>query len=55
MRYLTQGYTKSLDEMEVRRARLEAERDGATELNILEEILERKADPEISRLLSGER
>jgi HlyD family secretion protein len=48
--------TKALDESAARRARLEAERDGATAVAFLPDVLARAAlEPEIAWLVAGER
>jgi HlyD family secretion protein len=46
---------RSLDELTARRARLEAERDGAEEVGSPEDWAGREEEPEIERLLAGER
>lgn len=43
-----------LNELMARRARLTAERDGATTVGYPEEMVQRAADPEIARLIEGE-
>ncbi len=46
---------KALDELVVRRARAEAERDGATALDIPADLLARRdGEPEVDRLIDGE-
>lgn len=45
---------KSLDELLARQGRLQAERDGLSDIAFPDEIFERKADPEVARTLSGE-
>lgn len=45
----------SLDELSARRGRLEAERDGLTEIKVRAELQERAADPEIAALIAGEK
>jgi len=45
---------KSLDELEARLARLEAERDGSAMIAFPEELLARRGDPAVKRILSGE-
>jgi HlyD family secretion protein len=47
--------TKQLDELMVRQARLEAERDGKIELALPQELQERAAEPEIQKIVAGER
>jgi HlyD family secretion protein len=48
--------TKALDESAARRARLEAERDGATAVAFLPDVLTRAAlEPEVAWLVAGER
>ncbi|MGX1325223.1 HlyD family secretion protein [Bradyrhizobium sp. USDA 377] len=46
---------KSLDEQTARRARLEAERDGQDWLGFPAELVARAADPDVARLIVGER
>jgi HlyD family secretion protein len=46
---------KGLDELRARQARLEAERDGAAEVTFAPDLVARDKDPEISRLIAGER
>jgi HlyD family secretion protein len=46
--------TKSLDELEARRARNEAERDGAERVAFPQELLERVGDPAVASLVHGE-
>ena len=49
-------YSKSLDELRARKARLEAEKDGAEWVIFPNELLEReKSDAEVSHVLQGER
>ncbi len=43
-----------LNELQARMARLEAERDEASDLVFAEELLAQKADPKIARILSGQ-
>src|SRR5215218_5030571 len=45
---------KSLDELSARQARLEAERDGAQAPSFPAELLARRNDPEVARLIAGE-
>jgi HlyD family secretion protein len=45
---------KSLDELSARQARLEAERDGAPAPSFAAELLARRNDPEVARLIGGE-
>jgi HlyD family secretion protein len=48
--------TKSLDELYARRARLEAEKDGADSITFPDELLSReKTDPVVAHLVEGER
>lgn len=47
--------TSSLDELTARQARLEAERDGAESVVFSPDLLSRESDPQIARLISGER
>jgi HlyD family secretion protein len=44
----------SLDELLVKKARLEAQRDGTTKLTLSEAILSKKDDPRISEIMSGQ-
>ena len=46
---------KSLDEQAARRARLEAERDGQDWLGFPADLVARAADPDVARLIVGER
>lgn len=46
--------TKNLDELAMRQARLEAERDDAASLAIPPELLERRGDLELARVITGE-
>jgi membrane fusion protein, type I secretion system len=49
-------FTKSLDELYARQARLEAEKDGAEGVQFSEDLLAREAtDPEVAHVLAGER
>ena len=49
-------FTKSLDELFARRARLEAEKDGADNVNFPDELLAREAtDPVVAASFEGER
>jgi HlyD family secretion protein len=49
-------FTKSLDELYARQARLEAEKDGAETVRFRDDLLIREAnDPQIAHILSGER
>src|SRR5215208_861595 len=45
---------KSLDELSARQARLEAERDGTPAPSFPAELLARRGDPEVARLIGGE-
>jgi HlyD family secretion protein len=45
---------KSLDELAARQARLEAERDGAQAPSFPAELLARRHDPDVARLVAGE-
>ncbi|KMO42909.1 hemolysin secretion protein D [Methylobacterium tarhaniae] len=45
---------KALDELSARRARDEAERDGAARVRFPDELVARAGDPAVARLLSGE-
>src|SRR5215204_1549225 len=45
---------KSLDELSARQARLEAERDGTQAPSFPAELLSRRSDPEVARLIAGE-
>lgn len=47
--------TKSLDELAARQARNEAERDGADAISFPQELLDRADDPQVARVLDGER
>jgi HlyD family secretion protein len=47
--------SKQLDELTARRARLEAERDGAAEVDFPTALADRAAEPDIERLVAGER
>lgn len=48
--------TKTLDELNARRARLEAERDGSTAIDFPKDLLDRAArESDIAKLISGER
>ncbi|QRE77316.1 HlyD family type I secretion periplasmic adaptor subunit [Methylobacterium aquaticum] len=47
--------TRSIDESTARRARLEAERDGASDLAVPAELTARSADPVVASLINGER
>jgi HlyD family secretion protein len=47
--------TRSLDELTARKARLEAERDGAEEVGVPEDWAGREEEPAIVHLLAGER
>jgi HlyD family secretion protein len=46
---------KGLDELRARQARLEAERDGVGEVVFAPDLLARSRDPEVGRLIAGER
>lgn len=49
-------YTKSLDELRARHARLEAEKDGAETIQFPDDLLAREAnDAQLARVLKGER
>ena len=49
-------FTKSLDELNARQARLEAEKSGAQNVDFPEDLIEREpTDPQVARILSGER
>src|SRR5215217_781358 len=45
---------KSLDELSARQARLEAERDGTQAPSFPAELLARRSDPDVARLIGGE-
>jgi HlyD family secretion protein len=45
---------KSLNELEARQGRLEAERDGAKTVTFHPEFLARKSNPEVARVMTGE-
>ena len=45
---------KSLDELAARQARLEAERDAASAPSFPAELLARRSDPDVARLIAGE-
>ena len=45
---------KSLQQLEARQARLEAERDGVQAIEFPEALLAKAADPEVTRLIAGE-
>ena len=47
--------SKGLDELFARKARLEAERDGSGGVAVPKELLERADDPEVARVIEGER
>lgn len=47
--------TKALDELAAQQARNEAERDGAVAVNFPADLLARIADPEVARVVEGER
>ncbi len=47
--------TKALDELAAQQARNEAERDGAEAVNFPADLLARVADPEVARVVEGER
>lgn len=47
--------TKGLDELMARQARLEAERDGIKQVTFPVELTSRMSEPEIARLVNGER
>ena len=48
--------TKTLDELDGRRARLEAERDGSNEVHFSQELLDRAAkDPGVKKIITGEK
>lgn len=46
---------KGLTELSARKARLEAERDGADDVEVPDELLSRKDDPQTLRAMAGER
>lgn len=46
---------KSVDELLARQARLEAERDGASEVEVPEELRARMDNPDVERAITGER
>ena len=46
---------KSIDEMIVRKARLEAERDGAESIRFPADLVARTGEPEVAELMNGER
>ena len=49
-------FTKSLDELYARQARLEAEKDGAESIRFPADLLAREAnDPQVAHILEGER
>ena len=49
-------FTKSLDELNARQARLEAEKSGAQDVAFPDDLIEREAtDAQVARILSGER
>ena len=49
-------FTKGLDELNARQARLEAEKDGVETIQFPEDLLAREAtDPEVAHVLAGER
>jgi HlyD family secretion protein len=48
-------YTKSLDELYARQARLEAEKDGADNIEFPADLRARQSDPEVAHILEGER
>jgi HlyD family secretion protein len=49
-------FTKSLDELRARQARLEAEKDGDQEIKFADDLLSRQAtDAEVAHILEGER
>jgi HlyD family secretion protein len=47
--------TKGLNELGARKARLEAERDGAEAINFPKDLLARQGDPEVASVMAGER
>jgi len=47
--------TKGLDELHARKARLEGERDGASQVKFPPDLVARASDPEIASILDGER
>ena len=50
------SYAKGLDELFARRARLEAEKDGAQSIQFPDDLLAREsADSEVAHILAGER
>lgn len=46
--------SKSLDELQGRVARLEAERDGAKIITFPESLIDRRDDPQVAKVMSGE-
>jgi HlyD family secretion protein len=48
-------FTKSLDELNSRQARLEAEKDGVESIEFPAHLLAREGDPEVGHILQGER
>jgi HlyD family secretion protein len=46
---------KGLDELRARKARLEAERDNSVRLTFPAELADRHADPDVARIMAGER
>jgi len=48
-------FTKRLDELVARQAREEAERDGASEIAFPAELTSRDSDPELAKLIAGQR
>jgi HlyD family secretion protein len=47
--------TKGLTELRARKARLEAERDGADEITVPDELASRSNDPKVAHVITGER
>jgi HlyD family secretion protein len=47
--------TKGLTELEARKARLEAERDGLQAINFPKDLLQRSTDPDAAEAMAGER
>jgi HlyD family secretion protein len=47
--------TKNLDELTVRQARLEAERESANQVDFPKDLLDRVGDPAVARAVAGER
>src|SRR6188508_1559370 len=47
--------TKGLDELHARKARLEGERDGASQVKFPPDLVARTKDPDIASIINGER